>query len=197
MVQLSQSQDDEAGDGTTGNLCGHVLKFNKKTFFYFQHAFLYSSYFHFCSSCLSGVMVLCGAPPVQADLLFDKGIHAIRYLKTWENSPSNCGFFVLTIACMTCYHWFMPSGLRMVLSLAVQASINSPAWTRSSTSPRSTWRTPATLSRMPSSFLDPRSWTSVLTRLPYCCRRWWPWPTSRPRTLPLSHTCIAGGEEDL
>ena len=33
MVQLSQSQDDETGDGTTGNLCCHVLKFNKKTFF--------------------------------------------------------------------------------------------------------------------------------------------------------------------
>ena len=169
----------------------------KKHFFTFNTPFCIHHIFHFCSSCLSGVMVLCGALFVQADFLFDKGIHAIRYLKTWENSPSNCGFFVLTIACMTCYHWFMPSGLRMVLSLAVQASINSPAWTRSSTSPRSTWRTPATLSRMPSSFLDPRSWISVLTRLPYCCRRWWPWPTSRPRTPPLSHTCIAGGEEDL
>ena len=39
MVQLSQSQDDEAGDGTTGNLCGHVLKFNKKIFFTFNTLF--------------------------------------------------------------------------------------------------------------------------------------------------------------
>ena len=83
MVQLSQSQDDEIGDGTTGNLCCHVLKFNKKThFFTFNTPFCVHYILHFCSSCLSGVMVLCGALLVQADFLFDKGIHAIRYLKT-------------------------------------------------------------------------------------------------------------------
>merc|ERR1712213_152253 len=48
MVQLSQSQDDEIGDGTTG------------------------------------VVVLCGAPLEQAELLLDKGIHPIRIADGFE-----------------------------------------------------------------------------------------------------------------
>ena len=85
MVQLSQSQDDEIGDGTTGNLCCHVKKFNKKTHFYtFKTPFFASNiFFTLCStSCLSGVVVLCGALLEQAEHLLDKGIHAIRYLET-------------------------------------------------------------------------------------------------------------------
>ena len=146
----------------------------------------------------SGVVVLCGALLEQAEHLLDKGIHAIRYLKTWDCSLLDCGFSLCDYDCL---YSLLPmiSVPRIAdgFELAAQAFINSLAWTRSPTSLRSTWRTPATLSRMPSSSLDPRSWTSVLTRLPYCCRRWWPWPTLRPRTFLLSHICIAGGEEDL
>ena len=82
MVQPSQSQDDETGDGTTGNLCCHVLKFNKKTFFSHSTRLSVSIIFFISVHHAFQVMVFCGALLGQANLVFDKGIHAIRYLKT-------------------------------------------------------------------------------------------------------------------
>ena len=72
MVQLSQSQDDEIGDGTTGNMLCHDVKFIKNIF----------TIFNLMPFFATGVVVLCGALLEQAEHLLDKGIHAIRYLKT-------------------------------------------------------------------------------------------------------------------
>ena len=71
MVQLSQSQDDEIGDGTTGNLF-YPSQIITKT--YLSIVFLNIMPFF-----ASGVVVLCGALLEQAEHLLDKGIHAIRY----------------------------------------------------------------------------------------------------------------------
>lgn len=62
MVQLSQSQDDEIGDGTTGKLVTSLCTFIDELFISFA----------------AGVVVLCGALLEQAEHLLDKGIHAIR-----------------------------------------------------------------------------------------------------------------------
>ena len=69
MVQLSQSQDDEIGDGTTGKFSLYYLSD------YFD---LLGLRFGHIVSFDAGVVVLCGALLEQAEHLLDKGIHAIR-----------------------------------------------------------------------------------------------------------------------
>ena len=60
MVQLSKSQDDEIGDGTTG-----VVGLNSGRDFSMVHSYQSQS-------------VLAGALLEQAESLLDKGIHPIR-----------------------------------------------------------------------------------------------------------------------
>lgn len=79
MVQLSQSQDDEIGDGTTGVVgmnCGSILL---KRF-------------------LTLCVVLAGSLLEQAEILLDKGIHPIRIADGFELAAQHCVVHLNTIS---------------------------------------------------------------------------------------------------
>ena len=73
LVQLSKSQDDEIGDGTTG-VVGKTNDSSSTAFFLFTHFFFQLK------------TVLAGALLEQAEHLLDKGIHPIRISDGFERA---------------------------------------------------------------------------------------------------------------
>lgn len=78
MVQLSQSQDDEIGDGTTGV----VGEYTRATCVLYMRVQILKR--NFC------LVVLAGALLEQAEVLLDKGIHPIRIADGFELAAQFC-----------------------------------------------------------------------------------------------------------